>query len=52
MILFEAGNNEDLKEKLKFALENFEDLKGLSRESVREKFNWERSIERLYKLVR
>jgi glycosyltransferase involved in cell wall biosynthesis len=50
--LFEAGNNEDLKEKLEFALGNFGDLVGLSERSVRERFSWERSIEKLYNFIK
>jgi glycosyltransferase involved in cell wall biosynthesis len=52
LVLFEAGDKEDLGEKLKYALENFEDLDWLSRESVERKFSWEESIGRLYNLVK
>jgi hypothetical protein len=50
--LFEAGDKEDLGEKLKYVLENFEDLVWLSRESVERKFSREESIGRLYELVK
>jgi hypothetical protein len=52
LILFEAGNNKDLKEKLVYALENFHNLAGLSKESVGKKFSWDGNIERLYELLK
>jgi hypothetical protein len=52
LILFKAWDKEDLEEKLKYALDNFENLAWISEKFVREKFSWEGNINKLYEFIK
>lgn len=52
LILFEAGNNGDLLEKLNYALGNFNDLAWLSKEIMEKKFGWEENLKKFYEFVK
>ncbi len=52
LILFESWNTDELKEKLKYSLDNYNKLDLLSVKLINERFNWENNIIWLYQLIK
>ena len=52
LILFKAWDKKELEEKIKFSIKNYEILKWLSFENVKEKFDWDKNILKLYNIVK
>ena len=48
LILFEVWSIKDLKEKIEFAIKNYENLYWKSFEEIKEKFSWKNNIFKLY----
>jgi glycosyltransferase involved in cell wall biosynthesis len=51
LILFEAWDKKQLEEKIIFAIKNYNDLKWLSFNGIKEKFSWEENILKYYKIL-
>ncbi len=52
LILFKKWDIVDLEEKINYSIENYNLLKGKSKEKVKEKFSWEKNILKLYSYIK
>ncbi|MDD3144496.1 MAG: glycosyltransferase family 4 protein [Candidatus Gracilibacteria bacterium] len=52
LILFEAGNKDELGKKILQVLENYNDLKGISKNEIEKRFKREESILNLYNFIK
>ncbi|NVP18025.1 glycosyltransferase family 4 protein [Candidatus Gracilibacteria bacterium] len=52
LLLFEAGNKKQLKQKIVFSIDNYDDLKGKSYIEINTKFSREQNIINLYNLIK
>lgn len=52
LILFESWNIQDLSIKLTYAIKNFDKLKWLSKNTLNERFNWDKNIEKYFNLFK
>ncbi len=52
LILFNSWNQEELEEKILFAIRSYKNIQGESKEKVKEKFDWNTNITRFYNVLK